>query len=293
MSEIYCDECYDSPKAEASVNPTAEVHCRVVGTWNKYEAYECLMGWIASNRKYENDCPLESVTLEPIEGTDAWDAYMRYSSRKHEAGESFDYQFSTSGGTSHVTRSFKTVTALSCVRQKPVVNFRNGIGYEDGRFEGVDIGTPSFTWSQSACWPLRFVDINYKKLLARFTCCVNDSPFAGFDRGEVKFEGITNGTIVTETDEDTGMCYYYYKLTYGFAAQPNMADLEIGDSGKFGKNGWDYMWVLREKIDDQTTGNTIMVPRQANVEQVYPYVNLHALGLDFSLWNGIVNAFRG
>ena len=99
MSEAYCEECYDSPKAEASINPSAEVHCRVVGTWSKYEAYELTMGWVSANRLYENDCPVESISLEPIEGTDAWDAHIRYSRRKHEAGESFEYQFSTSGGT--------------------------------------------------------------------------------------------------------------------------------------------------------------------------------------------------
>ena len=89
---------------------------------------------------------------------------------------------------------------------------------------------------------------------------------------------------VNETDEETGLLYYYYKLTYAFSAQPNMTDLEVGDSGTFTKRGWDYMWTTRIRVDDQKTGNTLQLPRQVNVEQVYPYVNLNALGLDFAMF---------
>lgn len=285
-TNLYCDECYDSPTAEAGKNPTAQVHCRVVGTWNKYEAYQCAMGWIGSNRPTENGCPMESVSLSPVPGVNAWDVNVKYSTRKHKAGESFDYQFSTTGGSTHLTRSFKTVVAQSCIQGKPVINFRNGIDYNNGQFDGVDVKQPSFSWSQSACWPLMFVNAYYKKLLASLTYCVNDSPYAGFDVGEVLFEGISNGAIVSETDEETDQIYYYYKLTYKFAAQPNTTGMVIGDSGPFVKRGWDHLWTHKIRTDDQTTGNTVMVPRQVNVEQIYPYVNLHALGLDFALWNG-------
>ena len=284
MEKPYCEECYDSPTGESSSTPSAEVHCRVVGTWDKFTAYELVMNWVAGNRVRENDCPLDSVKLEPVEGTDAWNATLHYSPRKRKAGDSFDYQFTTTGGTSHITRSFKTYCAKSCIRDYPVIDFKNGIGYNDNTFEGCDINTPAFSWSQSVCWPLAFVNVYYKKLLARYTCCVNDSPFAGFDAGEVRFDGITNGSIENETDEETGLLYYYYKLTYAFSAQPNMTDLEVGDSGTFTKRGWDYMWTTRIRVDDQKTGNTLQLPRQVNVEQVYPYVNLNALGLDFAMF---------
>lgn len=293
---IYCDECYDSPTAVQGTSPSADVHCKVVGTWSKYDAYDCAMAWIADNRRTENSCPLESVTLKPIEGCNAWDVNIHYSLKKRDAGESFNYQFSTTGETSHTTYSRQTKVARSCIPGMPVIDFHGGIGWNDNKYDGVDINTPAFSWSQSTCWPLAFVTDNYKKLLARYTCCINSKPFAGFAAGEVRFNGITDGSIVEENDNEDPRApvYYYYKLTYSFSAMPNANDLRVGNSGLISKGGWDYMWVHRMKVTNPDTGATVNIPRQVNVEQVYPYVDLNALCLNMSLISGgVVRPVRG
>ena len=276
-----CEECYDSPTYKPTFNkggsPSATTHLRVKWTSNRQTAYSMAISWLAANRKMFNGLSVQSVNLQPIEGTDCWDVNVEYGYRKADLNVVLDYKFQTTGGTAHITNTYQNVVSKSCVWGLPAYNFGGAIGVNsEGGVDGVDVKTPAFSWSQTQAFSTKMVTWDFRKMLAWYTARVNNAPFMGFDAGEVLFEGVTDGQLAHNTDEETGAIYWYYKLTFSFSAMPNIYGIRVGDA-VVDKWGWEYMWILWETViaGDSTT----KYPRNVCIEQVYPTADLNNLGL--------------
>ncbi len=279
--EIICEECYDSPSYKPTFNkggtPSGTTHLRVKNTADRDVAYRSAIAWLNANRRTFYGLCIQSIEIKPIEGTDCWDVNVEYGYRKADLNVVLDYKFQTTGGSSHITRTFENVVSKSCVNGLPAYDFGGAIGVNsEGEVEGVDIKSPAFSWSQTQAFPVEMVTWEFRKMLASYTAKVNNAPFMGFDAGEVLFEGVTDGQLAHDTNEETGNIFWYYKLTFSFSAMPNIYGIQIGDA-IVDKWGWEYLWILWETI---VSGNTTTkYPRNVCVEQVYETADLNDLGL--------------
>ena len=280
-----CEECLDSPVFKPTFSgmgqsPSASLHLRVKWVDDYNTAFSMVLGWVMSNRpKFKNLVP-SSMNVQPIEGTNCWDVNVEYGFKKAELNVVLDYKFTTTGNTSHITRSVETVVSKSCVGGLPAINFGGAIGVsaDSGGIDiaGVDIKTPTFGWTQSQAYNPKFVNAGFLQRLASFTGKVNSAPFKGFAAGEVLFDGISDGSLQYTTDDETGDVFWYYKITFQFSCAPNVYGIQVGDA-VVDKWGWEYMWILWETIVQGK--NTTKYPRNVCIEQVYQTADLNALGV--------------
>lgn len=277
-NSVYCAECYDSPSSTFGKSSTSRTHLRCVNAGSEYEAYILARRWILSYRPIYHGLVVDTIETAPIEGTASWDVNVTYKIYQWDVNIILDYKFSTTGGSAHIDRSIVTNVNYSCVPGLPALLQNGAIGVNaEGEKEGVDVKRPAFSWQQTQAFSLGTVNTNFKKMLARYTACINLRPFMGFDAGEVLFEGVSDGSLITDYDKETNAPYQYYKMTFSFAAMPNIYGQQVGSSPVFMKYGWDYQWVLWEKF--ASDGSLLQRPRNVYVEQVYPAVDLNDLGL--------------
>ena len=277
-NEIYCAECYDSPTSTWGKTSTSKTHLRCVNVGSEYNAYMLARRWLTAYRSTYQGLVLDAIETVPIEGTASWDIHATYKIYQWDVNVILDYKFSTTGGSAHIDRSLNTNVNWSCVPGLPALLQNGAIGVNaGGEKEGVDVKRPAFSWQQTQAFSLDMVNTSFKKMLANYTACINSRPFRGFAAGEVLFDGVSDGSLITDYDKETNAPYQYYKLTFSFAAMPNLFNQRVGGSPTFIKYGWDYQWVLWEKITDN--GSVVQRPRNVYVEQVYPDVDLNDLGL--------------
>ena len=289
----------DHQEREEGENPHATRHFVVTGTDNGGDAYAALMTYLATN--FDDgadgiatyDIPLKSVRMNKEDGAPVFNAECQFefpqnseaSNDVNDSGyetpevENCDYQFSATGGTSHITHSMRTLHKIP-KEGETARDFNGGIGLNnDGTFEGVDVVTPrcSFTISQS--FPQEWFSSNYRRTLAAAIGCVNSAPFDGFPAGCVQFKSVdAKPTWFSYTDRSTGNMRkdWYWRASFKFDVMPN-ATLTFGGQ-TFVKRGFDYLWKLTEKTED-AAGNTTADVVQVNVEQVYNSFDFAALCL--------------
>ena len=221
---------------------------------------------------------LRSIAVKPVAGTDIWEISCKYDDSRSESGSNNqelqlkNFQFSTQGRTSHITRSLATVDAINFNGQGKnyCFNFQQMIGFNDGEFTGVDVKRPNLTF-QRDIWILHDnVDFDFIRMLAEFTGSVNEDSFYGFYPGTVLFTGVSQGQRAQLAINEKSKILYW-NMSLGFEVSPN-ADVDFG-GGKIFKRGWDYIWYLNMKTTlSSDIGHIVSrVPIQATVEQVYPY----------------------
>lgn len=147
---------------------------------------------------------------------------------------------------------------------------KGGIGWDGERFEGIDVPTPVYSFSETHYLASAFVTSTYKqtvKSIARNP--VNNAAFRGFAAGEVLFLGVS-GSLRSVTQ---------WELTFAFQAQENLAGLTIGDITGVNKDGWDYLNVEFDIVKDATAKVIKKIPKQVTVHRPLGRSNFAGLGI--------------
>lgn len=172
------------------------------------------------------------------------------------------------------------------------IDYMGAIGVSEGEIQGVDIYTPTMTFSRQVNIMDDVFTWQVIRNLATATGSVNADYFFEFQPGEILFKGVTNCTKATVTTDsvvitggDNGETpitsivvepALMWTLTLDFEGNPN-ATLDMGKGMEpVFKRGWDYLWVeyQKETATDSNDNKKIMkYPVQGNIEVVYPYLN--------------------
>ncbi len=271
-------ERYDSAEHTDSNSPQIIRKFRVLGTWNEVSAYMAMCGYlgnrfqVVNNRPMDSGLPVTEIRQNPMTGIAGYEFEVTFSPLDFQEPdalevEDYNYQFTTVGGTAHITHGFGTVSATTLDGSEPQ-DFDGGIGYNDaGGFDGCDVTFPSPQIKIGISLPKTFYTRQYRVLIACLTGGVNSTYFDGFAPGEVKFNGVDVNSVVFKNPY-TGIKDYYWRATYNFIVSPNVY-VPFGGR-QILKPGWDYAWRLVEKRENPTTKKTETKVKQLNVERVYP-----------------------
>lgn len=180
--------------------------------------------------------------------------------------EETDYSCSFEIGVEslHITHSHETVESKATSGQSPV-DYKKAINVDDEGVKGCDIQSPTYHFTERYVFDKSKVTGAYRRNLSRLAGTVNSGSFRDFDEGEVLFLGASGSLRQDGSDK--------YDITFSFAVQPNVADLQIGNVEAVNKNGWDYAWVVyKNKVDGSGEGKKLLKePVQVNVERVFKY----------------------
>ena len=213
-------------------------------------------------------------------GDDAWRVTVHYEKQgadndQQQTPSKRSRAFDTTGATTHVTHvawnaedDVRKFTAAG--REQGAKWAEHPIGWDGEKLNGVDIVTPSLTWTESYDVPSNYVTNAYIKRLAAFTGTKNNAAFRSFAAGEVLFLG-----AVGSHDWDSVAGDSPWRLQYKFEARPNQGNdgdaippsrsIIGGISVK--KKGHDYLWVRYARVTD---GDRV-VPRAETVYVVPVY----------------------
>jgi len=257
-------ENVDSREWTTGPRRSVTLHYTLVGTDDDETARDYLLA--NTSTTYDNlvrdECTLEPVMVDTVNGTGIWDCRVRYVQPRFnvpEVGES-SFSFDTGGGTQHITQSLDTARYVA---SGTAGNHKGAIGVAGENVEGVDIVVPVYNFSETHYLANATVDDAYKLVVFGLTGKVNVAAFKGFAAGEVLFLGASGSQRGTED----------WEITFQFAASPNATGLTIGDITNppdgISKKGWEYMWVEYKDVIDETAERKVKQPVQVNIEQVY------------------------
>lgn len=278
INERYKDKHIVEP---GSVRVTKEYELNSSERLTEAQAVQKFYDFIQANGlSYYLTKPLRRLDVSVTEGS--WD--RQWTAVLEWVGESSDISengyprqpgpdqesFSSLGGTSRVTQAYSETRYGSSAP-----NMQGGIGWNGDQFEGIDIVSPTFEFSIAHKYPYDDVTTAVRNSWLALVGCVNSDTFAGFAAGEVLYCGFS-GSSVTEYDGTLitidGVVYEkalnFYNITHNFKCSPNVTGMNIAGQS-VNKKGWEYLWVLREKYDDSTSGRTIEIPVGVYVNQVY------------------------
>ncbi|VTU00994.1 Uncharacterized protein OS=Isosphaera pallida (strain ATCC 43644 / DSM 9630 / IS1B) GN=Isop_2424 PE=4 SV=1 [Gemmataceae bacterium] len=181
------------------------------------------------------------------------------------------YAFDTTGGTAHITQSYKTVLSVGRGGAVPR-DYQRAIGVTKDRVEGCDKYVPKFEWSRTVT--RENVTTAYLKRLRDMTGTVCIAPFYGRNTGEVLYLGASGQP--TQGNAHT--------ITHRFADSKNQKTIEISDdliidadpaNLGYAKLGWQYLWVAYD--EEMEDGQVAPTPVAAYVEDIYEYTNFDRL----------------
>ncbi|MDR0706079.1 MAG: hypothetical protein LBF88_13990, partial [Planctomycetaceae bacterium] len=300
--DIIVDEDYGRSIESDEDSKSREKHFKVLGTDDEDIAYMRLRSFIYENYRTFGRLVVNSIRIEEHAGALLFNGtadYKPISKNKLLKGMP-KYSFSTKGGTAHITRSLKTVGVYSARRPvleeneefivypngsyrivkklvpekdengKPVYsepqppNFKRGIGYEEGAFQGCDKIIPAWSANVEVTVPYDVIDSQYLRMLRMMTGTVNKTPFDCFYPGECLFIGCEGSLEEKQIDEneeeeepiDLNDPEYFSKmrsrslewnLRFEFQSSPNVEKMKIGNIKGIKKDGYDYAWVLNRK----------------------------------------------
>lgn len=135
------------------------------------------------------------------------------------------------------------------------------------KYGEIDVSSRQLEFSIEYAFAPGTIDFTYINTLYQLTATVNDSSFRGLEAGEVLFLG-AEFDLSNVNDE---------KLTYNFAASPNVSNFKIGAINGTGgisitKKGWEYLWTehaINPKVAADATKQMKAKLLAAHVEQVY------------------------
>ena len=151
----------------------------------------------------------------------------------------------------------------------------NGINVQpDGKVEGVDIRAVLGSFSYDYFPQKGTVTQAYQDLVAGLGFHVNNAAFFGKPAGSVLFTGATGRK--RNVDD--------WEFNFRFEYRANATGLTVGEGSEaitYSKLGHQYAWVYYDEIPDPDppAGNqrSILVPKQVNVETIYPTADLNTL----------------
>lgn len=247
---------------------SADLHYTIKAADSEENAYRDLLGSglvsLVFNNLIRRDITIEAEYVDTANpDNNIWRALVQYIAGTSDDDEKIT-SFDTTGGQQHVTQSLSTVG----VYPSSSPDMGGAIGYDGQQVNGVDIITPSYTFSEQHTFEKKHVDDSYRRTLAGLTGCVNNKKFRGFEAGEVLFKGAT-GTMMT-TDGQTK-----WQLLFHFATSPNRFNFHVGDILVKEKMGWDYLWVTYG--DEINANQLIKRPRSVYIERMYLFGNFSDL----------------
>jgi len=179
-------------------------------------------------------------------------------------------QFSVTGESTKRIVSYRTNGKFPCPGTSQAPDFKGGIGYDGNDFQGCDVQAPVFQWTETHRFPISAVSFNYVKAVGGLVSTpLNSSPFRTFDRGEVKFMGMSGGTKYDDTEVE---------FQYTFQASQHANSIQVAGA-TVNKQGWDYLWIFSEEREDEAKKYRIKVPIAVYCEQVFQYGSYGVLNI--------------
>ena len=248
-----------------------------------------VVSWCRSHQKDFDGRNLSAVNINQDESSlgDIWTAHVEWSTRptnQQQQNQNYPQQpgvdpqesFNSIGGTAHITTAFDEIGVMTD-GVTPAPPLYGGIGWNGDRFEGVDIVSPTFEFTLSHKYPYSSVTSTIRNGWLSLIGCVNLDTFWAFSPGEVLYCGFSgqsvteyDGSLITIDETTYQAAQNYYQISHNFKCSPNVSSMSVAGVN-ISKLGWEYIWVLRQKYDDSTTGQTVEVPVAVYKDQVYRY----------------------
>ena len=205
------------------------------------------------------------------EATEWWLADIEYGARPVGIPGTGEWSFEIGGGaTIHVDHSLETVNRYPD-GSKP--DYKQAIGVRrDGNglaVDGLDIDLTTFRWSETHHLDYSLLTPAYVNTLYTLRGRVNDKAWRIFAKGEVLLDAITGAARGEWT----------VPITFSFAASHNVTGLTIGDITGIDKEGWQYLWIQFEDVEDNDTHLVLKRPKHVFVERMKEYGDFDLLGL--------------
>jgi len=285
--DVTVKEKPESPRVTRGDDASVELLCRVRGTSGFLAAGDALRAWAPDT--YEDpdtgeDLLLKNFTVEAafIDETNAdaclWDGTVKYvkeEKKTPESGES-SFSFDTGGGSQHVTQSLDTIAERGPGEAFTIPNFCGAIGVTRDNVEGVDITTPVMYFQETHQLPAAYVTETYKNILYNLTGKVNRHRFKGKPPGDVLF------IRACGSQRGAGP----WELTFHFSAKPWRSNVHIPTSDSPADDivferieGWQYLWVWYNDVEDSASKMLIKRPAAAYVEKLYEYGDFSLIGI--------------
>lgn len=251
-------------RASLGENGGATIEYLIFGTGDDGQAEEALANeapvvWRGRPRQ---SVDVRQIAIAAFEGT----ANYSTSATTDESGPAV-YQFDTTGGTSKITQSIATVDRYSA-GPNPASNYQGAINVTKDAVEGVDIITPTFSFTLVKIWDKETINLDYIAFLYQTTGKVNNAPFYNCAEGECLFAG-ASGSLRSDLK---------FEISYKFLGSENKYDFAVGDITVASKKGWEYLWTEYEH--SITAGQRrILKPSACHVEQVYEIADFGQLGI--------------
>lgn len=240
------------------------------------------IAWNQMNLKYPifRDCILRTVKVtgrQDYYGT-VYEVVGHYVKEPRDVNPRFaQLHFSTRGGREKKVHSYATTSYKASDEADNPPDFKHGIGFNNGIFQGVDCVVPQMGFSIEADLMASEFGPEQLAYMHNITGSVNVQPMWIFPTGSVLFLGLT-GNSHREKNEQTGAWDLWFRVNFEFEAKPPIVDGTIQPFEHVTKQGMQYFWVMHADRKDSTSEITIPKPIAAYVETVYPYA-------DFSWFN--------
>jgi len=240
------------------------------------------IAWNQMNLKYPifRDCILRTVKVtgrQDYYGT-VYEVVGHYVKEPRDVNPRFaQLHFSTRGGREKKVHSYATTSYKASDEADNPPDFKHGIGFNNGIFQGVDCVVPQMGFSIEADLMASEFGPEQVAYMHNITGSVNVQPMWIFPVGSVLFLGLT-GNSHREKNEQTGAWDLWFRVNFEFEAKPPIVDGTIQPFEHVTKQGMQYFWVMHADRKDSTSEITIPKPIAAYVETVYPYA-------DFSWFN--------
>lgn len=167
------------------------------------------------------------------------------------------------------TQSLQTMGSFPAAGET-APDFKGGIAFADGKFEGVDRYVEAFTFTVSKVLANSSITNAYIQTLRDCAFRWNAAPYRGMPAGEVLFMGAAGSPRDAKS----------YTMNYDFMCSKNASGLTSGGISGITKQGHDVLWHFRQEIEDTTAKIVVKRPIAAYVERVYLSASFQtALGL--------------
>ena len=259
---VTCQERNNSRDVTIGENDAATLRYVIRGAGDDLAAYNALL---ANSPATHQNMPRLNLSVEPQGGgNDIWYGTVRYGwPSVKDVGEN-RFTFDTGGGTQHITQSLATTSYGTAPP-----DFNGAIGVTKDSVNGVDIIVPQYNFSETYYFAETYVTDSYKSTIADLTGKINDATFRTFAAGEVLFRG-ASGSQRGNGD---------WEITFKFSQSPNVTAMTIGSIAGIAKDGWQYLWVRYQDVEDTAAKAVVKRPLAVYVEDVYESGDFAGLGI--------------
>lgn len=239
------------------------------------EAWGISWNQLTLKHPFFRGCKLRSVSVEG--SMDAagrvYEVTASYALEENEDDPMFaSLSFSTRGGREKKIHSFETKSYPAFDGGLVPPDFKHGIGFNNGVFEGVDVVVPAFGFSLDADLPASIMTNSMIAFLHTLTGKTNYAPFWIFSQGECLFTGVTGNSYRKPKETPLGKQWEpWFRVSFEFQAQPSFENQNFAPFQNVDKKGMEYLWVFHQDKKDEASGVSVPVPVACYVERVYPY----------------------